>query len=93
MASKTHHETAEAGYASDTESAVLRISGLRENRDGTFTLDGVKTVNVDYMSVDTILKDAGVPVQIREAQIETFAEEVRKAMMVDLLVQRMEQIR
>ncbi len=71
---KAHHATVD--FTTDHESLILNIEGLRQNDNGTFTLDHVKPVNIDYESVLEMLKMAGIDDKDAHPLTEEFAHNV-----------------
>ncbi len=71
---KAHHDTVD--FTVPTESIILDIKGLRQNDNGTFTLENVTPTMIDYESVVELLKMAGVDEKDAHPLTEEFANNV-----------------
>jgi hypothetical protein len=58
------------------ETLIVNIDGLRQNADGSFTLENVNPVCIDYDSVNELLKLAGVDRKDAEMLTDDFANSV-----------------
>ncbi len=67
---------------------TLKIEGLSQNRDGTFTFDA-EPVSIDYESIVELLKLAGVDMKDAHALTDEFAESVSIHTMARQLANRM----
>lgn len=70
---------------------VLEIKGLVPNGDGTFTLTGVKPVNLDHQHFEAMieaLQDQGVDLRKAERFVEEAHMSIQDQLLADAIAQR-----
>ena len=86
----------EAGYARPaTHEITLEIEGLMANSDGTFTLRGVKPVDIDPTAIKALadqMIEQGVPRMLAERLADEAMMSIYTGLLADALGQRTRRI-
>lgn len=74
---------------------ILEIDGLRSNSDGSFTLAGVKPVELGYEDFEALTKsmvDQGIPRNLASRLTEEAHNLIQTSLLADALAQRTRRI-
>lgn len=70
----------------------LEIDGLTSNHDGTFTLTGIKPLDIDYPALTNVLINAGIEGRDAEDLVEDFGQMIFMRTIAKVIAQRTKRI-